>query len=87
MRIDPASPELRQTAAELQRAADAAGDPAARGRALNAAAVAATSEARRAHAGAALDSPAFARALGGAFADAMDDARLKGSRSPTEKRR
>ena len=70
IRIDPASALLRQTAAELQRAANAA-DAATRSRSLAAAATAAASEARKAHADAPLASPDMAPALSGAFADAV----------------
>jgi Domain of unknown function (DUF4175) len=70
IRIDPASPSLRQAATELQRAADAT-DPGVRSSALAAAASAAAAEARRAHADAPLASPAVAPALSGAFADAI----------------
>jgi hypothetical protein len=79
VRIDPAAALLRQAATELQRAADAAGDPAARFQALTTAAAAASSEARRAHADPALASPAIAPALSGAFGDALS-ARLPPSR-------
>ena len=79
VRIDPAAALLRQAATELQRAADAAGDPAARFRALTTAAAAASSEARRAHADPALPSTAIAPALSGAFSDALY-ARLPPSR-------
>jgi hypothetical protein len=71
VRIDPESAPLRQAATDLQRAADAAGDPAARAHAMNAAAGSATAEARRAHADAATTPPAVAPALSGAFADAL----------------
>jgi hypothetical protein len=74
IRIDPAAALLRQTATELHRAADAT-DPAARSRALTAAATTATQEARHAHAEAPLASPAVAPALTGAFVDAMRHAR------------
>jgi hypothetical protein len=70
VRVDPAAALLRQTATELQRAADAT-DAGVRSRALAAAAMAAASEARRAHADAPLTSPSLAPALTGAFADAM----------------
>jgi len=70
IRIDPGAALLRQTATELQRAAETT-DASVRSRALAAAATAAASEARRAHAGAPLASPAVAPALTGAFADAM----------------
>jgi hypothetical protein len=76
IRIDPAAALLRQTATELQRAADAT-DGAVRSQALAAAAIAAASEARRAQADAPLASPAVAPALAGAFVDAMMNARLK----------
>jgi hypothetical protein len=71
IRIDPASAPLRETAVQLQRAADAAGDPAARSRALSASAEAASSEARRAHADPPPAAPGVAPALAGAFADAL----------------
>ena len=74
IRIDPSSALLRQTATELQRAAEAT-DGGVRSRALAAAATAAASEARRAHADASLASPPVAPALSGAFADAMRRAR------------
>jgi hypothetical protein len=74
IRIDPASAALRQTATQLQRAADAT-DGGIRSQALSSAASAAASEARRAHAGAPLASPSVAPALSGAFADAMTNAR------------
>jgi hypothetical protein len=79
LRIDPASGSLRKVATELQRAVDAA-DPAVRSAALTGAAVAAASEARRAHADPPLSSDAVAPRLSGAFAEALH-ARLKGSRS------
>jgi len=69
IRIDPESAALRQTATELQRAADAQ-DQETRARALANALAAAGGEARRAHA----DAPAMAAPpaapLAGAFADA-----------------
>ena len=74
IRLDPSSALLRQTATELQRAAEAT-DGSVRSRALAAAATAAASEARRAHADAPLASGAVAPALSGAFADAMRRAR------------
>ena len=74
IRLDPSSALLRQTATELQRAAEAT-DGSVRSRALAAAATAAASEARRAHADASLASPPVAPALSGAFADAMRRAR------------
>jgi hypothetical protein len=74
IRLDPAAALLRQAATDLQRAADAA-DPAARSRSLAAAATAAASEARRAHAEPPLDVPNVAPALTGAFADALHVAR------------
>ncbi len=70
IRIDPASALLRQTSTELQRAANAP-DAATRSRSLAAAATAAASEARKAHADAPLASPEIAPALNGAFADAV----------------
>lgn len=70
IRIDPSAALLRQTATELQRAAEAT-DAGARTQALAAAATAAASEARRAHADAPLASPVVAPALTGAFTDAM----------------
>jgi len=79
IRIDPAAVLLRQTATDLQRAAEAS-DGAVRSQALSGAATAAAAEARRAHADAPRASPAVAPALTGAFVDAMN-ARLKGSRS------
>ena len=77
VRIEPAAPLLRQAAAELQRAAGAADDPAGRSRALTAAATSASYEARRAHADAALASPAIVPALSGAFADALASGRRR----------
>jgi hypothetical protein len=71
IRIDPAAALLRETTTELQRAADAAGDPATRSQALSAAAAAASSEARRAHADPPPAPPNVAPALAGAFADAL----------------
>ena len=70
IRIDPTSLLLRQTSTELQRAANAA-DAATRSRSLAAAATAAASEARKAHADPPLASPDLAPALNGAFADAV----------------
>ena len=70
IRIDPASALLRQTATELQRAAEAV-DAAVRSRSLATAATAAASEARKTHADAPLTSPIVAPALSGAFADAL----------------
>jgi hypothetical protein len=70
IRIDPASASLRQAATELQRAADAS-DPGVRSTALDAAAAAAATEARRAHADAPLAPTSVAPGLSGAFADAM----------------
>jgi uncharacterized protein DUF4175 len=71
IRIDAAAPQLRQAATAIQRAADAAGDSAARRAALAEAATAASSEARRAFAGAPAAMAPLAPALGGAFADAL----------------
>jgi hypothetical protein len=70
IRLDPASAAMRQTATELQRAADAA-DPAARSTALASAAAAAAAESRRSQAAAPLAVPVVSPALSGAFADAM----------------
>src|SRR6185295_1058167 len=75
IRIDPASVRLRETAMQLQRAADAEADPAARSRALSASAEAASSEARLAHADPPPPAPGVAPALAGAFADALRGAR------------
>jgi hypothetical protein len=86
VRIDPASAPLRQTATELQRAADAGGDREARASALKSATAAATAEARRAHADAMPASPGVAPTLSGAFADALANARLKVSRSVEDRR-
>jgi hypothetical protein len=86
IRIDPAAALLRQTATELQRAADAT-DDAVRSQALAAAAIAAASEARRAYADAPLASPAVAPALAGAFTDALTNARPKLSREGDKERR
>jgi hypothetical protein len=81
-RIDPASAAMRDVATALQQAAS--GDPATRTKALSAAALAATTESRKAHADAAVSLPAAARGLSGAFADALDkDARLK-PRAPSD---
>ena len=80
IRIDPAAALLRQAATGLQRAADAAADPTARSRALAAAATAAASEARRAHAGAPVESQSVAPALSGAFADALKNGSRSGGR-------
>ena len=82
IRIDPASDALRQTATELQHAADAA-DPGTRARALTNAGAAAGAEARRAHADAPTTAPPPAAALAGAFADAVAQAR---GRAPREDR-
>jgi hypothetical protein len=70
IRLDPASAAMRQTATELQRAADTA-DAATRSTALTAAATAAASEARRSQAAAPVAAAAIAPPLSGAFADAM----------------
>ena len=80
IRIDPAAALLRQAATGLQRAADAVADPTARSRALAAAATAAASEARRAHAGAPVESQSVAPALSGAFADALKNGSRSGGR-------
>jgi hypothetical protein len=79
IRADPDAALLRQAATALQRAADAAADPALRSSALAAAATVVVSEARRAFAEAPPGLAPVAPALRGAFADALD-ARLKGSR-------
>ena len=79
-RYDPASADLRRAATELQRAADASGDPAAFSRATTAAASAAIAEARRAQADPPVDQSTPAPDLNGAFVDALN-ARLKPSRS------
>ncbi|HEY1909739.1 MAG TPA: hypothetical protein VGG73_02350 [Vicinamibacterales bacterium] len=71
IRTDVASEALRKAATELQRAADAAGDPAVRSRALAVAAGEIATEARHAQADAALSSPSIAPGLSGAFADAI----------------
>jgi hypothetical protein len=71
IRTDVASEALRKAATELQRAADAAGDPAVRSRALAVAAGEIATEARLAQADAALSSPSIAPGLSGAFADAI----------------
>jgi Domain of unknown function (DUF4175) len=76
IRIDPAAETLRQVASALQRAADAA-DSASVRQALAEAATAASSEARRAFAGAPAAVPSLAPSLGGAFVDAL---RGKGAR-------
>ena len=75
LRIDASSALLRQTAAELQRAADAA-DASQRKRALDAASTAAAAEARRSIAGA----PLTIRVGGGSLAGALADAARRGSR-------
>jgi hypothetical protein len=75
IRIDPSSASLRETATELQRAADAS-DPAARSKALAAASAAAASEARRVSADAPLTPPLVAPGLSGAFVDAIVRPRL-----------
>ncbi len=72
VRIDPASAAMRDVARALQQAAS--GDLATRTKALSAAALAATTESRKAHADAAASLPAAARGLRGAFADALADA-------------
>ena len=83
IRIDPESAALRQTATELQRAADAQ-DQETRARALANALAAAGGEARRAHA----DAPAMAAPpaapLAGAFADAA--ARMPAAARPRDRR-
>ncbi len=71
VRTDVDSEALRKAATELQQAADAAADPAARGRALAVAAGEIATETRRAQADAALPSPSIAPGLSGAFADAI----------------
>jgi hypothetical protein len=71
IRIDAAAAQLRQAATALQRAADAAADPAARRRALAEAATAASSEASRVFGGAAAMMPRLAPGLAGAFADRL----------------
>ena len=81
IRIDPASADLRRAAAELQRAGDAGADATAFARAIAAAASAAVLELRRAQADSPVDASAPAPNLGGAFADALANARLKPSRS------
>jgi len=73
IRIDPASEQLRQVATAMQRAADAADDPARRRAALVEAATAAASEAKRSFAGAPASFSPLAPALGGAFADRLID--------------
>jgi hypothetical protein len=69
LRIDPASASLRQIATDLQRAADAIA--AGRSSALASAANAAAVEARRAHAGGTLATPAVAPGLSGAFTEVL----------------
>jgi hypothetical protein len=81
MRIDPASADLRHVATELQRAGDAGADATAFARAVASAASAAVVEARRAGADSPVDAREPAPHLGGAFADALTNARLKASRS------
>jgi len=81
IRIDPASEPLRQVVTAMQRAADAADDPARRQAALVEAASAAASEAKRSFAGAPASLSPLAPALGGAFADRLiDRSRGVGSR-------
>jgi hypothetical protein len=81
IRIDPESAALRQVATELQRAGDAAAGDTAVARALYAATSATIAESRRAHADPPIDAAVPAPNLAGAFADALANARLKGSRS------
>ncbi len=78
VRTDVASESLRKAATELQRAADAAGDPAARSRALAVAAGEIAAETKRAQADAALSSPSITPGLSGAFADAIVKPRVPG---------
>jgi hypothetical protein len=75
IRIDPTAVPLRAAATELQRAADSATDPAARVRALGAAAAAVTVEARRAHADPPLSATAVTPGLAGAFSDRVIEGR------------
>jgi hypothetical protein len=71
VRTDVDSEALRKAATELQQAADAAGDTAARNRALAAAAGDIAAETSRAQADAVLSSRSIAPGLSGAFADAV----------------
>jgi hypothetical protein len=92
IRIDAAAPRLRQAATALQRAADGAGNPAARQAALAEAAAATSSEAREVFAGAPAAIVPLAPALGGAFADALrrdarpETAASRSGRAPSRNR-